>query len=75
MVLLFSDAYEDEEEAVAILCCTEACFALQEIEDAAALQQGIKVGPLERQRKLRWQERLRATQPSLLTQVRLIRLQ
>ena len=44
----------------------------QEIEDAAALQQGMKVGPLERQRKLRWQERLRATQPSLLTQVMLV---
>ena len=71
MVVLFPDAYGNEE-AAAVLQGTETCVAPQEIEDAAALQQGMKVGRLERQRKLRWQERLRATQPSLLTQVRLV---
>ena len=39
---------------------------------AALLQEGsFGQGPLERQRRLRWDERLAATHPSLTTQVRL----
>ena len=37
---------------------------------AALLQEGsLGVGPLDRQRRLRWDERLAATHPSLTTQV------
>lgn len=43
---------------------------LGEAADCAAfLQEGsLGVGPLERQRRLRWDERLAATHPSLTTQ-------
>ena len=44
--------------------------ALQELSDAAAvLSEGSLVGPLDRQRRLRWAERLQVTQSSLPTQV------
>ena len=44
--------------------------ALQELSDAAAvLAEGSLVGPLDRQRRLRWAERLQVTQSSLPTQV------
>ncbi len=63
--------------------CTQQCFlggksmkpsvcmhALQELSDAAAvLSEGSLVGPLDRQRRLRWAERLQVTQSSLPTQV------
>ncbi|KAL0029509.1 hypothetical protein WJX79_000191 [Trebouxia sp. C0005] len=42
---------------------------LQELSDAAAvLSEGSLVGPLDRQRRLRWAERLQVTQSSLPTQ-------
>ena len=44
---------------------------VQELSDAAAvLAEGSLVGPLDRQRRLRWAERLQVTQSSLPTQVR-----
>jgi len=43
---------------------------LQEAADVAALAAGGSLGPHERQRRLRWPERLRITQPSLATQAR-----
>lgn len=45
---------------------------MQEVSDAAdVLAEGSLLGPLDRQRRLRWAERLHVTQPSLPTQVRL----
>jgi len=41
---------------------------LQEAADVAALAAGGSLGPHERQRRLRWPERLRITQPSLAMQ-------
>ena len=44
---------------------------MQELSDAAAvLAEGSLAGPLDRQRRLRWAERLRVTQSSLPTRVR-----
>ena len=44
---------------------------LQEASDAAVLlQEASLAGTLERQRRLRWQERLKVTQASLTVQVR-----
>lgn len=43
---------------------------MQELSDSAdVLAEGSLMGPLERQRRLRWTERLQVTQPSLTTQV------
>lgn len=42
---------------------------LQEAGDAAHLAARGSLGPIERQRTLRWEERLRITQSSLSTQV------
>jgi serine/threonine-protein kinase ATR len=42
---------------------------LQEASDAAHLAARGSLGPIERQRTLRWEERLRITQSSLATQV------
>lgn len=45
----------------------------QEVSDAAALlAEGSLAGPLDRQRRLRWAERLRVTQSSLPTRVSLL---
>ncbi len=44
---------------------------LQEASDAAQLAARGSLGPIERQRILRWDERLRITQSSLVTQVKL----
>ena len=43
---------------------------LHEASDAAQLAARGSLGPIERQRVLRWDERLRITQSSLATQVR-----
>lgn len=43
---------------------------MQELSDAAAvLAEGSLAGPLDRQRRLRWAERLKVTQSSLPTRV------
>lgn len=43
---------------------------MQELSDAAdVMAEGSLLGPLDRQRRLRWAERLQVTQPSLPTQV------
>ena len=43
---------------------------LQELGDAATLlQEGSVVGAVERRQRLRWEERLRVTQSSLVVQV------
>ncbi|KAL0053239.1 hypothetical protein WJX82_003001 [Trebouxia sp. C0006] len=48
---------------------------LQELSDAAAvLSEGSLVGPLDRQRRLRWAERLQVTQSSLPTQESILAL-
>ena len=49
----------------------ELCVGVaQEVSDAAAvLAEGSLVGPLDRQRRLRWAERLQVTQSSLPTRV------
>ena len=45
-------------------------YVLQELSDAAAVSaEGSLAGPLDRQRRLRWAERLRVTQSSLTTRV------
>ena len=51
----------------------ELCVGVaQEVSDAAAvLAEGSLAGPLDRQRRLRWAERLKVTQCSLPTRVRL----
>ena len=47
-------------------------YVAQEVSDAAAvLAEGSLAGPLDRQRRLRWAERLKVTQCSLPTRVRL----
>lgn len=44
---------------------------LQELSDAAVLlQEASLAGPLERQRRLRWDERLKVAQSSLVVQVK-----
>ena len=46
------------------------CYDMQELSDAAdVMAEGSLLGPLDRQRRLRWAERLQVTQPSLPTQV------
>ena len=47
---------------------------VQEASDAATLVAKGCMGPIERQRVLRWDERLRITQSSLSTQARRLRL-
>lgn len=50
--------------------CIVKLHMLQELSDAASLvQEGSIVGPLGRQQRLRWDERLKVTQASLAVQV------
>lgn len=60
-----------------MLCCVKLVHVqvrlhmLQEAADVAALTAEGCLGPHERQRRLRWPERLRITQSSLATQARI----